>query len=51
MIGQYIIGEIQKEMKQNINIEENVEFEKYLKKYYGKTNYQNLVDFFPKIKF
>lgn len=47
----YITGEIQKETKQDISIEENVEFEKYFKKYCGKTNYQNLVDLFPKIKF
>ena len=47
----YITGEIQKEIKQDISIEENVEFEKYLKKYCGKTNYQDLVDLFPKIKF
>ena len=47
----YITGEIQKEMKQDINIEENAEFEKYLKKYCGKTNYQNLVALIPKIKF
>lgn len=47
----YITGEIQKEIKQDISIEENVEFEKYFKKYCGKTNYQYLVDLFPKIKF
>ena len=38
-------------MKQDINIEENAELEKYLKKYCGKTNYQNLVALIPKIKF
>lgn len=47
----YITGEIQKEIKQDVSIEENVEFEKYFKKYCGKTNYQDLVDLFPKIKF
>ena len=47
----YITGKIQKEMKQDINIEENAELEKYLKKYCGKTNYQNLVALIPKIKF
>lgn len=47
----YITGEMQKEMKQDISIEENAEFEKYLKKYCGKTNYQNLVALIPKIKF
>lgn len=46
----YITGEIQKEMKQDISIEENVEFEKYLEKYCGKTNYQNFIAFAPKIK-
>lgn len=50
-ITTYITGEIQKEIKQDISIEEKVEFEKYFKKYCGKTNYQYLVDLFPKIKF
>lgn len=46
----YITCEIQKVMKQDISIEENVEFEKYLEKYCGKTNYQNFIAFAPKIK-
>ena len=46
----YITGEMQKEMKQDISIEENAEFEKYLKKYCGKTNYQNFIAFATKIK-
>lgn len=46
----YITGEIQKVLKQDVNIEENVEFEKYLEKYCGKTNYQNFIAFAPKIK-
>ena len=47
----YITDEIQREMKTDINIEKNSEFEKYLKKYCGKTNYQKLVTLISKIKF
>lgn len=39
----YITGEIQKVLKQDVNIEENVEFEKYLEKYCGKTNYKKFL--------
>ena len=46
----YITGEIQKEIKQDISIEENVGGEKYLEKYCGKTNYQNFIAFATKIK-
>lgn len=46
----YITGEMQKEIKQDISIEENIEFEKYLEKYCGKTNYQNFIALVPKIK-
>lgn len=46
----YITGEIQKEIKQDISIEENVCVEKYLEKYCGKTNYQNFIAFATKIK-
>lgn len=38
----YLTNEIQTEIKQDISIDKNIEFEKYLEKYCGKTNYQNL---------
>ena len=46
----YITSEIQKEVKQDIRIEENIVFEKFLEKYCGKTNYQNFIALAPKIK-
>lgn len=49
-LASYITGEIQKEIKQDISIEENVGVEKYLEKYCGKTNYQNFIAFATKIK-
>lgn len=49
-LASYITGEIQKEIKQDISIEENVCVEKYLEKYCGKTNYQNFIAFATKIK-
>lgn len=49
-LASYITGEIQKEIKQDISIEENVGGEKYLEKYCGKTNYQNFIAFATKIK-
>lgn len=49
-LASYITGEIQKEIKQDISIEENVGVEKYLEKYCGKTNYQNFIAFVTKIK-
>lgn len=46
----YMIGEIQKEIKQDISKEENIKLGKYLEKYCGKTNYQNFIALMPKIK-
>ena len=47
----YITSEMQKEIKQDISIEKCEEFENYLKKYCGKSNYQKFIGLAPKNKF